>query len=153
MKAYQLNQDEIKALLNRTMTGVLSTINQDGTPYSIPVHFAVLNERIYIYGMPNGKKIDNIKNNPNVCFIVYEMNKLVFSDEKNPCTTNTEYISVVMQGTAMILDNYDEKKEALNAIVAKYTPQLVNEKLPSNTVNHTTVLQIAIEMLSGKHHK
>ena len=37
MKTHQLSQDEIHALLIKSLTGTISTIGPDGVPYSVSV--------------------------------------------------------------------------------------------------------------------
>ena len=52
MKTHQLPQSEVHALLNRSLTGSLSTIDSDGAPYSVPIHFVFLDGAIYFHGLP-----------------------------------------------------------------------------------------------------
>ena len=100
MKTHQLSQDEIHALLIKSLTGTISTIGPDGVPYSVPVHFVFLDGTICFHGLPAGQKLDNLKANPHVCFTVYEMLGLLFDSNEKPCETNTAYISAVIQGKA-----------------------------------------------------
>lgn len=73
MKMHQLTDKEAERLLLECLTGTFATVNSDGTPYNVPVHYVFLNHAIYIHGLPAGQKISNLKANPNVCFNVYEM--------------------------------------------------------------------------------
>ena len=61
MKTHQLSQDEIHALLIKSLTGTISTIGPDGVPYSVPVHFVFLDGTICFHGLPAGQKLDNLK--------------------------------------------------------------------------------------------
>lgn len=153
MKTHQLPQSEVHALLDKALTGTLSTINPDGAPYSVPVHFVFLDGVICFHGLPAGQKLDNLKTDPRVCFTVYEMRELLLDPDGKPCDTNTAYVSVVIQGKAKLLDMQEEKQRVLSAIVAKYTPQLAGRELPSNMVNGTAVVQIRIEKMTGKYYQ
>lgn len=153
MKTHQLPQSEVHALLDRSLTGTLSTIAPDGAPYSVPVHFVFLDSAIYFHGLPAGQKLDNLKTDPRVCFTVYEMRGLLLDPDEKPCDTNTAYVSAVVQGTAKLLDIRVEKQRVLSAIVAKYTPQLAGRELPSNMVKGTAVVQISIEKMTGKYYQ
>ena len=153
MKTHQLSQDEIHALLIKSPTGTISTIGPDGVPYSVPVHFVFLDGTICFHGLPAGQKLDNLKANPHVCFTVYEMLGLLFDPNEKPCETNTAYISAVIQGRAKLLEKQEEKQRVLEAIVAKYTPQLVGRELPSNMVKGTAVVRISIHTMTGKYYQ
>lgn len=100
MKQHPLTDAQIDALLVRTATGCIATVEPDGTPYVVPVHFFWDKTSILIHGLPAGEKLSNIKKNPSVCFTAYEMMGLLLDEEGKPCDTNTQYESVVIKGTA-----------------------------------------------------
>ena len=69
------------------------------------------------------------------------------------CDTNTEYQSVTAQGTAVFVCDIERKRDILNAIVNKYTPQYAGHQLPDNMVKGTAVISIKITELTGKYWK
>lgn len=152
MRTHMLDRAEIDKLLNEIQTGCLATVNCDGTPYVIPVHFVYLDRSIYIHGLPKGKKIENIKTNPSVSMTVYNMDGLLLDAGYNPCDTNTKYQSVIIDGKAVLLKDYSVKAEVLNKIVEKYTPHLADKTLPENMVRGTSVIKIAIDGIAGKYY-
>lgn len=83
MKTHQLTNAEAKNLLAECLTGTLATINPDGTPYNVPVHYLFRDSAIYVHGLPAGQKIRNLKANPNICFNVYKMRGLYLTRTKN----------------------------------------------------------------------
>lgn len=151
MKTHSLNKEQSIALLNTVQTGSLATINTDGTPYVTPIHFAYHNNAIYIHGLPTGQKIENIKLNPTVCMTAFTMNNLKLDKEEKPCKTGTRYESVILSGKATIIDDLVAKKEGLEYIIAKYTPQLISKTMPENRIRNTAVIKIAIEEITGKY--
>ncbi|CVK19430.1 pyridoxamine 5'-phosphate oxidase family protein [Sporomusa sphaeroides] len=153
MKTHMLTEVAIKELLVRTAMGSLATLNDDGTPYVIPVHYLYYNGSIYVHGLPKGQKIGNIKANPCVCMTVYEMDSLRLDPEGKPCDTNTKYQSVILSGKASLVEDIEHKREVLIEIVKKYTPQLAQKALPENMVNGTAVIQIQILDITGKYYE
>lgn len=117
MKTHQLTDKETESLLLNCMTGTLATVNSDGTPYNVPVHYVFFNNSIYIHGLPVGQKISNLKANANICFNIYEMQGLLMDKDGKPCDTNTAYTSVVIQGKAQVVDELNEKK---GCIISSY---------------------------------
>lgn len=152
MKTHQLTDQEINSLLSNCLTGTLATINSDGTPYNVPVHYVYRNNAIYIHGLPVGQKISNLKANPNICFNIYEMKELLLDDEEKTCDTNTAYESVVIQGKAQIVEDLNEKKDALSAIILKYTPHLTEKEIPLNMLKGTAVIKLSIGQMTGKYY-
>lgn len=152
MKTHQLTENEIDLLLHDCQTGTLATINPNGTPYNVPVHYVFLQEAIYIHGLSVGQKIANIEINPAICFTVYKMQGILIDLEKRPCDTNTAYTSVIIQGLAQIIDNVEEKRLILSAFIHKYASQLTGREIPLNMLKSTAVIKINISQKTGKYY-
>ena len=151
MKTHQLPPEEIEALLERAQTGALATVNPEGTPYAVPVHFVLMGEYVDVHGLPAGQKLGNIKADPHICLTVWEMRGLLPDEEGRPCETNTAYVSAVLCGRAQLVDDAEEKTRALSGIVAKYMPELVGRELPGNMLRGTAVLRIETDALTDKY--
>lgn len=152
MKTHQLTDMEAERLLSDCMTGTLATVNTDGTPYNVPVHYVFSRNVVYIHGLPVGQKIDNLKRNPHICFNVYEMRGLLIDEEEKPCDTNTAYASVVIRGTAQLVEDMNEKRTALSAIIQKYTPHVREKEIPVNMLKGTAVMKLFVCEMTGKYY-
>lgn len=152
-KKHLLTQEQIDNLLYRAEVGRLGTYSQDGYPYVLPLHFVYFDNKIYMHGLPKGKKIDNIKFNSNVCFEIDEMISLLYEGVENPCDVNTEFNSIILRGTASLINDFDEKYNALSKIVEKFTPHLTNKQLPPKMVKATAVIRIDILDYVGRYYK
>lgn len=152
MKTHPLTEQQINYLLQRAPTGSLATLNPDGTPYSTPIHFVYYNNAIFVHSLPKGKKLNNIAHDSRVGFSVYEMDKLLLDPDGKPCSTNTKYESVIISGTAKVVDDNEEKINVLEKIVEKYTPHLVNHEIPTNRVKGTAVIRIDVTEITGKYY-
>ncbi|NYB26492.1 MAG: pyridoxamine 5'-phosphate oxidase family protein [Methanobacteriaceae archaeon] len=151
MKKHQLTEEQVTEILKREQVGNIATINQDGYPYVVPVHFIYLDGKIYIHGLRRGQKISNILANEKVCFDVYSMKGLILDDA--PCDVNTEYESVIILGTASIIEDDDLKQAVLDKIVEKYTPHLAGIEFPDNVMRTTGIIQVTMEECTGKYYK
>ncbi len=152
MKNNQLTAEQIDNLLSASSVGSLATINSDGSPYVVPVHFVRQNGFVYFHGLPKGQKLDNIKNDPRVSMTVYEMGGLLLDDNGQPCDTNTKYQSVILSGDASVVEDFETKKAMLLEIVKKYTPNIAENEMPDNMIKGTSVIQIKIGDITGKHY-
>lgn len=152
-KTHLLTKEQIDDLFKRAEVGRLGTFSSNGFPYVLPMHFVYVDNKIYMHGLPKGKKIDNIKFNSNVCFEVDEMLSLLYEGVENPCDVNTEFNSIIVEGKASLVSDFDEKKMALSSIVVKFTPHLVDKELPSKMINGTAVIKIDILECVGRYYK
>ena len=152
MEQFPMTAQEIDQLLHRAMVGRISTIGEDGYPYTVAVHFVYDQEKIYIHGARKGEKLQNLKANPKVCFEVDEFNTVQAENLPSPCKADSDYESVVIRGNASILDSEKQKAVILGQFVEKYTPAYSHMELPEKVVAVTGVIEISIERMTGKYH-
>jgi uncharacterized protein len=119
----------------------------DDTPYIIPLCFGYRAKTIYFHSAREGKKIDIIKKNNQVCFefdIDYEL-----VESENSCKWGMKYRSVIGFGRVTVIENMKEKQEALGIIMGNYSEK--SFQFPENMVTATLVAKIDIEQISGKY--
>ncbi len=153
MKTHGLPQEEIAKLLQNAEVAVFTTLNEDGYPYGIPVHFAYLNGKVYLHGLPIGQKNTNIEKDSRVCITVYNLGGYILPEGDEPCSTNTAYESVVMLGNAAMVQDIEVKRSALSAIVQKFTPGLSAANMPEGAIKGTGVIEITPVEVTGKYYK
>ncbi|HVP82503.1 MAG TPA: pyridoxamine 5'-phosphate oxidase family protein, partial [Nitrososphaeraceae archaeon] len=120
-------------------------------------HSALLNQHsIYMHSYPYGEKIDNIKRNSKVGFEVDQHIAFLPSYYFHPTDASqadTLYISIVIKGESFIVENYDEKALALNALMEKYQKEGKYQRLDSKmrSVQDVTVIKIVPIEIRGKY--
>lgn len=149
MKEHPLTREEIESLLLTQPVGNLATVSPEGFPYVTPVHFVLIDGKIYVHGLCAGQKIDYLKSNPKVCFEVFRMNGLMH-DPELPCETNTDYQSVIVLGTARMVTSDALRTKVLDEVVKKFTPQHVGKSFPENMMKATGIIEIAPIETTGK---
>ena len=81
-------------------------------PYLVTVNYGYKKNCLYFHSAPDGQKIDMIRKNPNVCFMVYTDDQIVSGE--NPCKDwSVKYRSVIGYGKASILKDPGEKTEGI----------------------------------------
>ncbi len=113
-----MDEAGIIELLDRAEVGQLATSGGDGKPYVVPVCFVFADGRIYFHCALTGKKLDNIRANPSVCFSAYEVLGLGVGADR-PCNSRAYFRSIVATGTARILDG-DERLRPLRLLAEKF---------------------------------
>lgn len=152
MKEHPLTDAQIHALLCASTVGTLATLDSDGAPYALPVHFVWEDGNVYIHGLPRGQKLDNIARDGRVSFMTYRMDGLLMPDNDIPCDVNTRYESVVIRGAASLVEDEERKVAILRRIVAKYTPRLKDHPLPPAMVAGTAVIEVTPVSITGKYY-
>lgn len=140
-----LPAEEAEEILVSGQEGVLATVGEDGYPYATPLNYVYHNGSIYFHCALKGHKLDNISFNPKVSFCVYVDTELL------PSKFSTKFRSVVVFGRAEEVEG-DEKKEALVALVHRFSPGHVpaGEKYIRNDMDKTRVIKINIEHKTAK---
>lgn len=153
MKEFPMTPEAVSALLERAAVGRISTINEDGYPYTVAVHFVYEDGKIYFHGLPKGQKLDNIARCAKVCFEVSEMKSLLVEGLESPCKADTAYESVVALGDAELLTDAAKKRKILTKIIDKFMPRHRDLPMEENRVNGTAVVEIRVAQLTGKYHE
>ncbi len=119
----------------------------DQQPYVVPMNFAYKENSIFLHTADEGKKLDIIERNNNVCFEADEPGAMVKSDIA--CKWTMKYRSIIGFGKAYIIDDIKEKEEALNIIMEKYSG---TDKFTysEQSLKHVTIIRIDIDELTGK---
>jgi nitroimidazol reductase NimA-like FMN-containing flavoprotein (pyridoxamine 5'-phosphate oxidase superfamily) len=115
-------------------------------PYIVPLCFGYKEKTLYFHSAQDGKKIDLLKKNSNVCF-EFDQNSKVVRAEK-PCSWGVKYQSIIGYGKAIFLENLEEKRDALNIIMSQYSNE--NHELQDAAINKTSVFKVVIEHMTGK---
>lgn len=135
-------------ILERAEVGRMGTCANE-VPYITPVNFAHRGDSIYFHCAPEGRKIDNIKTNPVVCFEVDEPLGMVVTGE-SACGVSYSYRSIIIQGRARLVEDDVEKKEALSLLLKKFEPHKADLMFQPSVMDRTAVIEIRIEEISGK---
>jgi nitroimidazol reductase NimA-like FMN-containing flavoprotein (pyridoxamine 5'-phosphate oxidase superfamily) len=127
------DKEKINRLLAEKRVGTLSMCDkEDRSPYTIPVNYVYWNDKIYIHGMGSGKKNDLLAANPAVCFTVFEEYGTV--TDPVPCKCDTAYLSVILFGKGILVEDPEEKAQALMRLLEKFTPGLFKAPLSGQFV-------------------
>ena len=142
----QLSGEEVAGILHAGQTGVLAVNGDDGFPYAVPLNYVYCDGKLYFHCAKSGHKLDSIRKDSRVSFCV------VAKDQVLPEKFSTSYKSVIVFGKAVILEDGEKKRHALELLVQKYSSGYEKEgaeeiKMAWNAVD---LVGIDIEHASGK---
>ena len=115
-------KQEIIEFLESLEYGTLA-LSIDNMPYSLPLNFVTLNGCIYFHGSKKGRKVDAIKSNPNASFSAVRAYSIIASYMSSKdglaCPATQFFKSANIDGKIEIVQDFQEKTDALNAIMSK----------------------------------
>jgi nitroimidazol reductase NimA-like FMN-containing flavoprotein (pyridoxamine 5'-phosphate oxidase superfamily) len=142
----QLSREECERILDRCTSGVLALMGDGGYPYAVPLSYVYADGAIIFHSAVEGHKVDAIKRDNRCSFCVIEQ------DEIKPAEFTTYFRSVIAFGRIQILENYDEKVQALRLLGRRYSPgdEPGLQREIDKSLDHVLLLRLNIDHLSGK---
>jgi nitroimidazol reductase NimA-like FMN-containing flavoprotein (pyridoxamine 5'-phosphate oxidase superfamily) len=135
----------IDDIINRSAVCRMA-LSETNRPYLVPVCFGYRNRTLYVHSAREGKKIDILRKNNNICVEFDVDHELVKTDRA--CAWGMKYRSVICFGTASFVDDDCQKREALDVIMAHYSSgsfAYIDKELAD-----MIIIKIEIESITGK---
>ncbi len=154
MRKYSRRLDPAQALeiFDRAPYVTLSMTRSDGTPYGLPLSIVRSDDRtFYFHCAHEGEKLDCLAGNPAVCMSAVSRCHPVFESEK--CNFTEHYRSAVAVGRASIVNDDNEKIEALRLICERFLPDHMDhfDAAIARSLAATTIVKITLtEAACGK---
>ena len=123
----------------------------DNEPHIIPLNYGYRLEEgkltLYLHSAVRGKKLDMIQANSKV-FFEMDCDRTPF-EGKLPCQYGLSYSSVMGRGTAHIIEDVEEKKEAMSILMKTQTGK--DFTFEDRLVTIVTVIRIDVTEYTAKH--
>jgi hypothetical protein len=117
-----------------------------GRPYVVPLCFGYKDNTLYFHCAGQGKKLDILRKNNNVCFEVDIDHELIKG--KAACEWGMKYKSVIGFGKAVFVEDAELKRKALDVIMKQYAEGTF--EYPANAIENIVVIKVEIESMTGK---
>lgn len=140
-----------------TISGILAegtvchlAFSDEPAPYIVAMNYGFCADDkvvMYFHTAKTGKKLDLLKKNNYVCFQVDTGHRLVGG--KTACSYTMEFKSVVGYGHLSMVDDKEEKKDALDRIMQQYTGKAA-WNYPCKMLEATCILKLVATGITGK---
>jgi nitroimidazol reductase NimA-like FMN-containing flavoprotein (pyridoxamine 5'-phosphate oxidase superfamily) len=122
----------------------------DGQPFVIPTGYGRVGDNLYIHGSAASRMLRNLDKGTAVCVTVTLLDGLVLA--RSIFNHSMNYRSVVVLGTAVVVDDPEEKLEALRLLSEHIIPGRRAESRQPNEkeLKATMVLRLPITEFSSK---
>jgi nitroimidazol reductase NimA-like FMN-containing flavoprotein (pyridoxamine 5'-phosphate oxidase superfamily) len=116
-----IDKTELADVIQRSQVCHLSMVDLNGLPYVLPMNFGFKEDVIYLHGAQHGKKIDILKQHPEVCINFTTDHLLRYQSEEVACSWSMKYRSVLCYGKAEFITEPEEKIAAFHIVMSQYT--------------------------------
>jgi nitroimidazol reductase NimA-like FMN-containing flavoprotein (pyridoxamine 5'-phosphate oxidase superfamily) len=122
-------------------------LSENGRPYIVPLCFGYKDNNLYFHSAHEGKKLDIIKKNNNICFEIDIDHELVKS--KEACGYTMKYQSVIGFGKATFIEDIESKRRAFDIIMQNYSDG--SFEYPVEAIKNTVIIiRVEVESITGK---
>jgi uncharacterized protein len=137
---------EAEVLLASAQVGFLGMSGHRG-PYVLPVSFAHRGDQFFMHGGP-GQKADLLAADARVCLAV--TSSVGLTKGADACGDNFSYSSALIFGQARLLEDDEERVEALRVIAEKYHPEAADVPFRPDVLARTLVYAVKVTDASFK---
>lgn len=120
--------------------------NGDKYPYIVPMNYGYNGSSIFFHCALEGKKLELIQKNNNVCFEIELDHEIIKGDIS--CQWTTKYRSVIGYGSIKVLSDSKQKIKALDIIMQQHG-KMENSYI-ERAVQKMNALELSIEHLTAK---
>lgn len=146
-KSQKLTAKECEAILYRGTSGVLAVHGDEEYPYAVPLSYVYSDGKIFFHCAKSGHKLDVLRSNANVSFCVIDKDTIM------PEEYTSYFRSVIVFGKIRILELDSEKRNAIEKLALKYSPDGNTDercKVIEREYAALTMLELSIYHMSGK---
>ena len=150
-REFQITDEaQIRQILDKSQVLHLG-LAVDNEPYVVPMNYGYTMEDgklvLYLHSAVRGKKLDMLRANPKV-FFEMDCDRMSF-EGKVPCQYGMVYSSVMGRGTARIVEDVEEKMQAMSLLMKTQTGK--DFSFHERLVSIVAVIRIDVSEYTAKH--
>ncbi|MDD7285000.1 MAG: pyridoxamine 5'-phosphate oxidase family protein [Firmicutes bacterium] len=145
-KKQLLSEQETLRVLEEGKTGIVGVLGDDGYPYTVPINYVSLENKIYFHSAKKGHKVDAIAKEPKVSMTVVEKDDVVSRE------FTTYFRSIQLFGKAYVVEDEAERNVAFRALCEKFSGADMDryDEIMSKEADAAAIVRIDIEHITGK---
>ena len=145
-KKQLLSEQETLRVLEEGKTGIVGVLGDDGYPYTVPINYVSLEDKIYFHSAKKGHKVDAIAKEPKVSMTVVEKDDVVSRE------FTTYFRSIQLFGKAYVVEDEAERNVAFRALCEKFSGADMDryDEIMSKEAAAAAIVSIDIEHITGK---
>jgi nitroimidazol reductase NimA-like FMN-containing flavoprotein (pyridoxamine 5'-phosphate oxidase superfamily) len=139
------NNAECERIMTSSPVGVL-VMCEGSEPYAIPMNHAYADGKLYFHCAPTGRKLDMVRANPRVCYVVtYDFGERGGPIDPRQCHGDWE--SVIAYGAARVVEDRDELRTAFTIFVASFDSEF---EVSEHALDTTSAIIVDVESMTSR---
>jgi len=141
-------EETLEEIIKSCKTCHVGMVDGSNKPYVLSFNFGFKSKTIYLHCAKEGKKLEILKQNNNVC-VYFDTDHEIFSrNETVACSWRMRYRSVMVHGKAEFVEDYDQKIIGLKTMMENYSD--INFSFSKPAVNNIEVIKIEVSEWTGR---
>ena len=141
------DRNEIDEVLKQCKTCYVAMSDTD-VPYVLPMNFGIIGDQVILHSAQHGRMWDTFSKNPKVCIVWTLGEGIVWQDEQVGCSYRVQSKTVMVEGTAQIIDDYDEKERLFKQFMTQYSDLPFKFNAPA--IRNVGVILVPMTKLTAK---
>lgn len=145
-KDRETSEEVAWAIFDKANHAVISVVDQDGKPYSVPMLVARKGNSVYYHSFYRGRMYEIMKTSPDVCITSISIASVV------PKSNDLAFASAVLFGKGHIVEDDEEKILGTRLVCEKVAADNLDKfesKIPFS-LPHLGVVRIDVTQITGK---
>lgn len=142
------DKERIEEVISKSEICFVGMVDTENTPYVIPMNFGYQDGVIYLHSGPEGRAINILNRNNQVCITFSIDHELVFQHPKVACSYRMKAKSVICYGKVNFIEDLDDKRKALDIIMRHYSGREFQYSEPA--VKNVKIWEVPLDRVSAK---
>ncbi len=142
-----LSDDRIEEIIKQCDVCFVGVVDGD-IPYVLPMNFGFKDNIIYLHSAPEGRVVEILEKNRNICVTFSTDHELVFQHPEVACSYRMKSKSVVAWGKVVFQEDLVLKEEALNIIMKQYSDKEFKYSEPA--IKNVKIWEVPVDKVTCK---
>lgn len=140
---------EIGKIISERQICFVGMVDEDGSPYVIPMNFGYAEGKIILHSDPHGRHVSLLEKDNRVCVTFCTDNNRIFYQHPDvACSYSMESKSVLVRGKIQFIEDLDEKQRLMKLFMKHYTDR--EFKISTPAIRNVKIWLLEPEKITAK---
>lgn len=148
MRTLQIDsREEIEQIIRSCKICFVAMCDSD-SPYVLPMNFGLDGDTVILHSAQKGRMWEILRRNPKVCITWSAGDEINWQNSHVACSYYLKSSSVVAEGVAELIDDYDQKVKCMELFMSHYSPLTFRFNKPA--IINVGIIRVKADYFSGR---
>lgn len=142
------DNNEINKIIEESDICFIGMLEEDGSPYVIPMNYALYEGDILLHSGPHGKHLNLLAKDNRVCATFCAGGKLMYQHPDVACSYSMQAKSVLCKGKIEFIEDMEEKEKLVRVFMSHYTSR--EFKFSEPAIRNVKMWRLRVESKTAK---